>query len=101
VQNAALRYHPASETPQPAGGGKGGTKGAAPQQAVWILDANNKPQRVLVTTGESDGTYTEVTSGALKDGDRVIVAEVAKATTAAGGSPVSQGGGKGGRGPGF
>jgi HlyD family secretion protein len=100
VLNAALRYHPASETPQPAGGGKGG-KGAAPQQAVWSLDANNKPQRVVVTTGESDGTYTEVTSGALKDGDRVIVAEVAKATTASGGSPVPTGGSKGGKGPGF
>ena len=101
VLNAALRYHPASGTPQPAGGGKGGSKGAAPEQAVWILDANSKPQRVVVTTGESDGTNTEVTSGALKDGDRVIVAEVAKATTASGGSPVPQGGSKGGKGPGF
>ena len=100
VLNAALRYHPASETPLPAAGGKG-TKGAAPQQAVWILDANSKPLRVALTTGESDGTNTEVTSGALKDGDRVIVAEVAKATTASGGSPVPQGGSKGGRGPGF
>jgi HlyD family secretion protein len=101
VLNAALRYHPASGTPQPAGGGKGASKGAAPEQAVWILDANSKPQRVVVTTGESDGTNTEVTSGALKDGDRVIVAEVAKATTASGGSPVPQGGSKGGKGPGF
>jgi len=101
VLNAALRYHPATATPAPAGGGKGGTKGVAPQQAVWILDANNKPQRVVVTTGQSDGTYTEVTSGALKDGDRVIVAEVAKATATSGGSPVSTGGSKGGRGPGF
>ena len=101
VLNAALRYHPASETPPPAGGGKGGSKGAASQQAVWILDANNKPQRVVVTTGESDGTNTEVTSGTLKDGDRVILAEVAKATTASGGSPVPTGGGKGGRGSGF
>jgi HlyD family secretion protein len=101
VLNAALRYHPSSETPLPAAAGKGGSKGAAPQQAVWILDANNKPQRVVVTTGQSDGTYTEVTSGALKDGDRVIVAEVAKATAASGGSPVPTGGSKGGRGPGF
>ncbi|MGA3017354.1 MAG: efflux RND transporter periplasmic adaptor subunit [Bryobacteraceae bacterium] len=101
VLNAALRYHPASETAQPASGGKGGSKGAAPQQAVWVLDANNKPQRVVVTTGESDGTNTEVTSGALKDGDRVIVAEVAKASTVSGGSPVPTGGSKGGKGPGF
>jgi HlyD family secretion protein len=101
VLNAALRYHPASATPLPASDGKGGSKGAASEKAVWTLDANNKPQRVVVTTGESDGTYTEVTSGALKDGDRVIVAEVAKAATVSGGSPVPQGGSKGGRGPGF
>ena len=50
---------------------------SAPEQAVWTLDANNKPQRVVVTTGETDGTYTEVTTGALKDGDRVIVAALA------------------------
>src|ERR1017187_7775292 len=101
VLNAALRYHPASETPLPAAGGKGGSKGAAPEQAVWTLDANDKQQRVVVATGESDGTYTEVTSGALKDGDRVIIAAVAKATTPSSGSPVSPGGSKGGRGPGF
>jgi HlyD family secretion protein len=89
VSNAALRYHPASETAA-AGGGKG----AAPEKAVWTLDANNKQQRVVVTTGESDGTYTEVTKGGLKDGDRVIVAALAKA------APASSGSG-GGRGPGF
>jgi HlyD family secretion protein len=96
IPNAALRYHPASETAA-AGGGKG----AAPEKAVWILDANNKQLRVVVATGESDGNYTEVTSGGLKDGDRVIVAALAKAAPASGGSPVSQSGSKGGRGSGF
>jgi len=101
VQNSALRYHPASAAPAPpAAGGKGG-KGAAPQQAVWILDASNKPQRVVVTAGESDGTFTEVTSGALKDGDRVIVSEVAGTAATSGSSPVSSSGSKGGKGPGF
>ncbi|MCX6621576.1 MAG: efflux RND transporter periplasmic adaptor subunit, partial [Acidobacteria bacterium] len=98
VLNAALRYHPASETPPAAGGSKVGRRGAAPEQAVWKLDSKNHPQRVVVTTGESDGTYTEVTAGVLNDGDRVIVAALAKAATAAGGSP---GSGKGARGPGF
>ena len=73
----------------------------APEKAVWILDANDKPQRVVVTTGESDGTYTEITKGGLKDGDRVIVAALAKAAPASGGSPGSQTGRPGGRGPGF
>ena len=96
VPNAALRYHPASET-----AASGGGKGAAPEKAVWILEANNKQLRVVVATGESDGTYTEVTNGGLKDGDRVIVAALAKAAPASGGSPVSQSGSKGGRGSGF
>jgi multidrug efflux pump subunit AcrA (membrane-fusion protein) len=56
---------------------------------------------VVVTTGESDGAFTEVTQGELKDGDRVIVAALAKAASASGGSPGAQSGGKGGRGPGF
>jgi HlyD family secretion protein len=100
VPNAALRFHPASEIPA-ANAGKGIRKGAAPQKAVWVLDANDKPQRVVVATGESDGTYTEITKGGLKDGDRVIVAALAKVAPAAGGSPGSQPSRPGGRGPGF
>jgi HlyD family secretion protein len=101
VPNAALRYHPVSDS-SATGGGKGaGRKGAAPARAVWILDANNKQQRIVVTTGESDGAYTEVVQGELKDGDRVIVAALAKTAAASGGSPGAQSGGKGGRGPGF
>jgi HlyD family secretion protein len=93
VPNAALRYHPASET---VAASKGTGKGTAPEKAVWILNATNTPQRVVVTTGESDGTSTEALTGALKDGDRVIVAALAKATApSAGGTP------GGGRGPGF
>jgi HlyD family secretion protein len=100
VPNAALRYHPASE-PAGAGAGMGVAKGASPEKAVWILDAGDTPQRVVVTTGDSDGTSTEITSAALKDGDRVIVAALAKAGPASGGSPGSQSGGGVGRGPRF
>ena len=100
VPNAALRYHPASETAA-ASAGKTVRKGAAPEKAVWLLEADNQQQRVVVATGESDGAFTEVTQGGLKDGDRVIVAALAKAAPASGSSPGSQTGGKGGRGPGF
>ena len=101
VPNAALRYHPASETPAPASSGKGARKGAAPEQAVWRLDPDDKQERVAVTTGESDGTYTEVTAGGLKDGDRVVIAVLATAAAAPSSSPGSAGSSKGGRGPGF
>jgi HlyD family secretion protein len=59
------------------------------------MDPNNKPQRVKITTGQSDGTYTEVTGGDLKDGDRVIIAELAKASATASSPAGSQRGSKG------
>lgn len=101
VTNAALRFHPASETPAPASGAKGARRSAAPEQAVWRMDADDNPERVVVTTGESDGTYTEVTASSLKDGDRLIIAATSTAAPASSSSPGSTGGSKGGRGPGF
>ncbi len=84
VLNAALRYHPASETPLPAAVAKGTRKVPAPGQAVSVMDPNNKQRRVTVTTGVTDSTYTEVTGGDLKDGDRVVVAALVT-----GGAPAS------------
>jgi HlyD family secretion protein len=95
VPNAALRYHPASEAPAP-GAAKGARRVVALEQAVWVLDESNKPRRVVVSTGESDGTFTEITKGDLKDGDRVIVAALVKTAPSTTGSTS-----KGGRGPGF
>ena len=57
VPNAALRFHP---------------PGAAAGNRVWIL-AQGELQPVDLRLGLSDGTSTEVLSGALKDGEKVIV----------------------------
>jgi len=81
VANGALRYRPATAAapaaptaaPTSGGGGKGKKGGAIPPRSVWVL-VNNQPQEVKVTTGETDGTYTEITSGSLKEGDQVILA---------------------------
>jgi hypothetical protein len=51
--------------------GAGGAPGYKPG-AVWVLRAN-KPARVSVMAGLSDGTATEVRSDDLKEGDSVIV----------------------------
>ena len=89
VPNAALRYHPAAETAAPAGAAARQQR-RAPEKAVWAMDANKHEQRVVVTTGETDGTFTEITGGNLKDGDRVIVAALAqRQPSAAGGAPAS------------
>lgn len=100
VPNAALRYRPATEAVATEVGRNGG-KTTASEKAVWILDAKNAPKRLVITTGDSDGTNTEITGGALKDGDRVIVAALAKAATVSGGGPGSQAGAPGGRGTRF
>ncbi|HEX9020289.1 MAG TPA: efflux RND transporter periplasmic adaptor subunit [Nitrospirota bacterium] len=71
ITNAALRFRP-SEKPASAAG-TGGKKGPA----VWILE-NGKPKRVSITPGISDGAYTEVVSGDLKDGQQAIVEALRK-----------------------
>ncbi len=113
VPNSALRFRPATATataPAPAApapsanaGGRGKRGGAAPPKSVWIM-ANNKPVEVRVTTGETDGAYTEITGGNLREGDQVILTAIPKAgAPAATGSAFSQQQNTpaGKRGPGF
>ena len=42
-------------------------------QTVYTLDAEKKLKPVEIRTGISDGRYTHVVSGALKEGDLVVV----------------------------
>ncbi|MBR2524888.1 efflux RND transporter periplasmic adaptor subunit [bacterium] len=61
VPSIALKYAPVT---------KGEIK-RYENQGVWVLKGR-KPERVEVTTGGSDDTYTEITSGDIKEGDNVI-----------------------------
>jgi HlyD family secretion protein len=80
VPNTALRYTPpVQETKSfsllggpPRMRGLGGGKGGKVPPGVWILK-DGVPTRVRVTTGTSDGAYTEV-DGEIAEGDEVIVA---------------------------
>ena len=47
----------------------------AAEARVWVL-RSGQPESVPVTTGLSDSTFTEITSGDLKAGDKVIVNEI-------------------------
>jgi len=69
IPNAALRFKPADKT-----------KKAAQQKGtgVWILEQGN-PKRVSVSTGISDGNYTEIVSGEIKEGQELIVESLTKA----------------------
>ena len=88
VPNAALRFRPDSAAPaagpaagQGAPGGnrqrqqRGSEDGEGPRpvpkRTVYVL-MNGEPQPREVSVGISDGRVTEITGGALKDGDLVI-----------------------------
>jgi HlyD family secretion protein len=52
------------------------SQAAAPTFRVWTPVPQGRPVPVEITTGISDGSYTEVTSGGLKEGQEVIVEQV-------------------------
>ncbi|HEY1241794.1 MAG TPA: efflux RND transporter periplasmic adaptor subunit [Bryobacteraceae bacterium] len=64
IPSAALRFRPENSKPN------------AGANQVWVLDDHKRPKAVPVTLGITDGATTEVTGGALKQGDRVIVASL-------------------------
>jgi multidrug efflux pump subunit AcrA (membrane-fusion protein) len=78
------------------GGRRGGAKKA---QTVYLLGPENKLTPVEVRTGISDGRFTQIISGALKETDSVVVGV---ATSKVEGPPPMGGqggpGGGGGRG---
>jgi len=53
------------------------SQGATPVYKVWLAVPEGRPVPVDITTGISDGSYTEVTSGALKEGQEIILEAMA------------------------
>ncbi len=71
ISNAALRFRPSEKR------GKGEQREKTGGSGVWVLE-NNKPKRIGITTGISDGNYTELLSDGLKEGQELIVESLAK-----------------------
>jgi HlyD family secretion protein len=77
---AANRGGPAGSVPNgrsPDGRGPGGS-GRAPMKPLWYLDGAGKPDCIMVITGLSDGSYTEVIpagGGEGLEGTRIITRE--------------------------
>ena len=67
IPNAALRFKPATSAATTDQKGAKGPRGSG----VWILE-NNQPKNVKITTGISDGNYTEVTTSELTEGQLII-----------------------------
>ena len=73
IPNGALRFRPLVKG-KPVAGARG--------PAVWTLE-NDQPKRIPVKIGFSDGTYTELVSGEVKEGDLVIIESLSKPNTPA------------------
>ncbi len=55
---------------------------------VWVLNAQKKPEPRRLWLGITDGVYTEIVSGELKEGDQVIVGDTSQvASQPQGGTP--------------
>ncbi len=96
IKNAALRYRPveASSTgtkSAPSPGKRRPSTGHEHriERTVYILgNGASRPQPVQIKTGISDGIVTEVVDG-LKEGDRVVTAELTQAAESAPANPFS------------
>lgn len=114
VPNGALRFRPivTAGTAPPAASsgarGNGGVAGAAAalgkgqqrparkEQSVYLVGTDGEPKAVPVKIGISDGRFTAIVGGDLKEGDKVIVA-LATAKVETTGSFPGTTGGRGGR----
>jgi len=89
IPNAAMRYRP-PDLSKEAGGGTAGKKEPMGQR-VYILGKDGKPQVVSIKSGVSDGAFTELTGGNLKEGDLLVTGEAPKGSSRSGGSPPGMG----------
>lgn len=82
VPNAALRYAPAQAERRGRGifslfgpprqrGNSGGPALTGTQRRVWVL-RNGHPAPVVIQVGSSDGQFTQVVSGELKENDPLV-----------------------------
>lgn len=105
VPNAALRFTPTSAAaqqrstvtsvliPRPRRGGTNAqeaTIGRGSRQTVYVLGSNGEPQARQVVVGDSNGSLTQVVSGNLRPGEKVITGRLA--AKAQGSASRSQGG---------
>lgn len=97
VPNAALRFTPtASATqrssvtsvliPRSRRGGNNApdaTIGRGSRQSIYVLGSNGQPEARQIVVGESNGSLTEVVSGNLRGGEKVITGQLVEGGTGA------------------
>ena len=91
IPNAALRFRPPDLKEQPMPGSDGapraatgpptgegppgirGNRETVGPQTIWVLGDNGKPRPMTVKLGVTDGGFSEVTEGDLREGQKVVV----------------------------
>ncbi|MBI2902991.1 MAG: HlyD family secretion protein [Candidatus Methylomirabilis oxyfera] len=103
ISNAALRFRPPDLKDQRAPGGEGAVRAAAQPtptvggtpgvrrgppsadfQTIWVLGDDKKPRPVVVKLGITDGSFSELTEGDLKEGAEVLVGVASKEASTVG-----------------
>jgi HlyD family secretion protein len=92
IPNAALRFRPEFAKKEGAGEKRTGASPSTGQRLVkgeeeegkpgrvWVLSPEGKPVPVSIVLGITNGTFSEVMAGDLKEGMEVIVEEISKKT---------------------
>jgi len=97
IPNASLRYRPTTKAAEAGSGGKpggNGKPGEAGGQRVYNLGKDGKPVPVRVKTGVSNGTFTVLLEGDLKEGDLLITGEAEGKKASGNASPPGMGFGR-------
>lgn len=87
VPNAALRFDPNQNTAQIDWSRPGRGRSSTPR--VFRL-VNGQPEEVRVELGLTDGTQTEIRSGELQPGDKIITEQAVAGTAGGAARPVAQ-----------
>jgi HlyD family secretion protein len=105
---AARRKQFAERMQREGGNGGGGFDAQSMQRRmqsrgftrVWVMNERKKLEPIMVRTGISDGTFTEIVRGKLEEGQEIVIGTIARQTQAQStSSPFNQqrqGGGGGG-----
>lgn len=80
IPNAALRFRPSDTNNKDAFKDKTKDRTKEKGSRVWIVEGG-KPKRIQVATGISDGSFTEMMSGDLIEGQELIVEDASKPKT--------------------
>ncbi len=66
------------------GMGRGGSRGMQQFPSVWIEDENGKLKMIMIRTGVTDNSNTEIISGELTEGQEIITGQISSGSSSRG-----------------